>query len=172
MLYSPTEIKLTPEDKLSIKIQLAGIMGAKNLSLSEVNRICREDYTEETRPDYTKKWIVFPDGNIPDGYDHELNYHITGYDTSWDWQIPVWHKLANQVKAEVVRKKDEFKIKEFFLLLGRYEGSIHNNLIMEGFIVLRDMLKFYEAVKLLPDRPKAGSNTTVAAVTVIKGCEQ
>lgn len=72
-------------------------------------------------------------------HDYYLNYH-----KSWDSQIPVWSKLAQQVKEWLPKQREvEILAKEYFRSVRLYEEAVFQNDPAKGHKVLTDLLQWY-----------------------------
>lgn len=66
------------------------------------------------------------------------------YHSSWDWQIPVWSKIAKQVKELLPKLPNpEPKIKNYFSQTRLYENAVFNNEPEEGQKIIVELIKFY-----------------------------
>lgn len=92
-------------------------------------------------------------GYFIDGYftpEEHLEYH-----TSWDWQIPVWSKIASAVKKEVIKNGDT---PYYWKRLNDYEAAIFGNNPQKGFEIILDMLKWLNNEKSKPIGSNGGDN--------------
>lgn len=70
----------------------------------------------------------------------ELKYH-----SSWDWQIPVYSKLAKAIR-EIVTKNPEHK-PTYERLLNHYESAVFNNQPDAGFLTISSNLQWHNQQK-------------------------
>lgn len=69
----------------------------------------------------------------------DLEYH-----SSWDWQIPVWGKVALAVKNLLPKLKDvENQARWYFRQCRLYEIAIFQNNPEKGQLVIIELLKWY-----------------------------
>jgi hypothetical protein len=68
--------------------------------------------------------------------------------TSWDWQVPVWAKLALEVKTWLSQLDSEgLEIPYYLRCVERYEESIFQNDTQKGYEVIVSLLKWYNDLK-------------------------
>jgi len=65
------------------------------------------------------------------------------YQSSWDWQIPIYSKLMKAVKEIIVNMDEEDRQRNYFKHLDNYERAIFNDDKEEGFRIIVIVLSWY-----------------------------
>lgn len=74
--------------------------------------------------------------------------HSVKYHESWDWQIPVWSKIAYLIKEVVLIHKPSKENGGFYLdLLDRYNDSVFMNNPLKGFREIVEAITWYNQNK-------------------------
>jgi hypothetical protein len=69
------------------------------------------------------------------------------YKQSWDWQIPVWGKVASATR-DLATADNSGYVKEYHMrMLNRYESAVFTNKPEDGFNIIMDALQFMEHQK-------------------------
>ena len=107
------------------------IEGNKLIAESTFSDLVRGSSTDE-------RYYIKSNGQ--QGYYTKLKYH-----SSWDWQIPVWSKIALAVKTLIPKLKDaETNARWYFGLTRKYENAVFENTPEAGQKIIVELIKWYK----------------------------
>ncbi len=104
---------------------------------------------------------TFPDGKtyhfkvVPSGNEHpdplthscnDWNVYSMRYHTSWDWQIPVWQKVAHLLQKTVSEKGEDIPKQTYIQLVDKYEAAVFLNEPLSGLNVISKMFDLHNKI--------------------------
>jgi hypothetical protein len=99
----------------------------------------------EDDPEYEQAFTLHPTINVAVISIDELKYHC-----SWDWQIPVWVKVIEQL-LNIASDKNEAYIKDIYLsFLNEYESAVNTNNPGKGVNIIFNAINFLHELNHIP----------------------